>query len=186
MKQNVLPAVLVQQAENEVKMDAVKRKNQIITNITAVGVFIVCLAVNFIFFWFDVIKDGFLSGEGILNQVPVVSIRSIVISTVFIAVMCVYNIFGWMLRNRLMVLLTAGYECLLLLGIVLLAFLAGGAIENATFYNAVLWMVFAVISPVYGFLWMAGSWAFAVFIPLFIFSIIIFIKLCQANKKFKN
>lgn len=163
-------------------MDAVRKRNVIITNTLAVAVFSVSFAVCAVFGWIDVIKYLFSVDGQNIGQVLMMPLTYSVVCFLFVAVLCALVIFGYIFKNKLMLLLAAGYELMFLMSFILLGLLSTGNVTNSTLYDILTCMITAVLIPVYGVIWNVNWLFFAIYIPLAVFNIIAIVKVFKKKR----
>lgn len=163
-------------------MEKIKKRNKIITNTAAVAVFVISFAVCAVFGWIDVINTLFSADGDNLGELLVMPHTYTVVCFLFLGVLCALVIFGYIYKNKLMLMLAAGYEVLFLLSFVLLGLLSAGSVNNGTLSTIVTYFVSAVLIPVYGVIWNINWLFFVIYIPLLIFNIVAIVKVFK-NKK---
>ncbi len=145
-------------------------------NAVAIILFIVTFGLCAVFGWLDVVD--YLVNDSSLNRAEpfVMPIRYTVICAVFTALIIALAAVGMKIRSKLMVVLSAVYQCIFILSFIVLAFFATGGITNQTLYYAAIYALTAVLLPVYGLIWKIGAYFFLIFIPLVIFTAVAVVK----------
>ena len=163
-------------------MDKVKQKNKIITNISAVAVFVVSYVLCAVFGWIDVVKTLFDPSGDNVGEVFKMPPTYTIVCFLFVAVLCAFVIFGIKLKSRLMVIFAATYELLFVISFILLGAFVSGNITNETLFDVIMYFLTAVLLPVYGVIWSINLLFFLIFIPLFILTIVALVKLFKKKK----
>ena len=163
-------------------MDKVKQKNKIITNFSAVAVFVVSYVLCAVFGWIDVVKTLFDPSGDNVGEVFKMPPTYTIVCFLFVAVLCAFVIFGIKLKSRLMVLFAATYELLFVISFILLVAFVSGNITNETLFNVIMYFLTAVLLPVYGVIWNINRLFFLIFIPLVILTIVALVKVFKKNK----
>lgn len=157
----------------------IKKINKAATVISVLA-FIAAFAASLALFWKYVI-DASLNQtmQGVALDVSGVYIAA---SFIFFALLFAISIVGFLLKNKYMLLLSAAYQVLLIIGILLLTFMVGGQIGNEALYEVLMWVLMVLVAPVYGAVWILGSWFIALFAALFI-ATVVFIVFTFRKKK---
>ncbi len=163
-------------------MDKVKQKNKIITNISAVAVFVVSYVLCAVFGWLDVVKTLFDPSGDNVGEVFKMPPTYTIVCFLFVAALCAFVIFGIKLKSRLMVLFAATYELLFVISFILLGAFVSGNITNETLFDVIMYFMTAVLLPVYGVIWSINLLFFLIFIPLLILTIVALVKVFKKKK----
>lgn len=163
-------------------MEEVKRRNKIITDVAAVVIFVLSFAVCAVLGRIKVIDNLFSASGDNLGETLEMSPTYSIVCFLFVAVLCVLAVFGLMLKNKLMVLLSITYEALLLLSFISLGLFATGNIENQTLYRIVMYVITVILAPVYGVIWNINMFFFVIYVPLVAFNIFAVIRVFKSNK----
>jgi hypothetical protein len=173
---------LAQPAENEVKMKSFKCKSKLFVSIVSSLVFAGLVIANAIMFWTDVIGGSFAMVDGFVNTTITIPTLYLVLSSVFVAVTVALLVLGKLFDSKVLTGISACYGILLVMALVLLIFFATGMLTNPTLYDIIMWAIVVIISPVFGFVWIAGLWSLLVFLPTVIAAWIIFAKQIKRSR----
>lgn len=163
-------------------MEKVVKRNNLITNLVSLFVFIAGIIVCEVLFWNSVIFDAFHVTPENIGQEFKMPIVYIVFSVIFVAVLFLLLIFGYKLKNKLMLFLSASFQAILVIGIILFILFSLGQITNQGLMIASIWVISAVIAPIYGFVWLTGITSLFVLLVLFILTFIMLFKILKKNK----
>ena len=101
-----------------------------------------------------------------------VSAVYLISSFLFLAVLIALNVVGFILKNKYLLIITAVYQLLLVVALVLLVFLVNGQIDNAGLYNVLMWVLMVLVAPIFGTVWELGSLFFLVFGALVVLTVV--------------
>lgn len=161
-------------------MDKVIKRNKLIANLVSVFVFVASLAVCEFLFWNNFILDAFHSTP--IGQEVKMPIVYTVFSVLFVAILFLLLIFGYKLKNKLMISLSACFQAVFIIGFLLFILFSLGGITNESLMVAVSGSISAIIAPVYGFIWFAGVVSLVVFLVLFVLTFIILFKFLKKKR----
>lgn len=111
-----------------------------------------------------------------------VSAGYIVVSFVFVAVLIALSVGGFLLRNKYLVLVSFGYQLLLVFGLIILVFFVGGQIANQSLYTFLLWTLMVLVAPIFGSALELGGWFVGILLVLFIATIVFLVLIFKRKK----
>lgn len=167
-------------------MESFALKHKLTLNSASVVLFVLGYIVCGIFGWLDVIKDLFNVNGSNMGEKLKMPITYSIVCFLFFALLIALAVFGLLLKNKLMVFLSLGYEVLFVISFALLGVFAMGNIESATLFKILTYVLCFMLIPVYGVIWHLRGIFFLIFIPLIIFGIISAIKVCKKPKVSKK
>ncbi len=130
--------------------------------------------------WFNIQKLFRVNNNaGELLKMP---ITYSIICFLFLTLLIALAVFGYILKNKIMIFLALGYEFFFLVAFALLGIFASGNIVNKTVYDILLWTLSFVLIPVYGTIWHLNAFFFLIYIPLLIFGIVSVFKVYKKKK----
>ena len=138
--------------------------------VVSVVVFFAAFAASVALFWKYVI-DVFLN-QTMFGTAMDVSAVYLISSFLFLAVLIALNVVGFILKNKYLLIISAVYQLLLVVALVLLVFLVNGQIDNAGLYNVLMWVLMVLVAPIFGTVWELGSWFFLVFGALVVLTVV--------------
>lgn len=166
-------------------MKELLKKNQYEITVASIIGFIVSFLVCAYFGWRDVLNylfspDGENVGE-VFRMPPTYTI----VCFVFLAILIGVAVLGYVLKSKVLVLLSAAYELLFILSFIMLAVFvsmleSGEASE--TVMSIMEYLLAFVLIPVYGSIWTINGLFFLIFIPLVIFNIVAVVKVFKTKK----
>ena len=156
-----------------------KKTNNIIT-IASILSFVALFVASVLTFWKYVIDK--LSSATNFGVPLDVSVGYIVISFVFVAVLIALSVVGFLLRNKYLVLVSFGYQLLLVFGLIILVFFVGGQIANQSLYTFLLWTLMVLVAPIFGAALELGGWFVGVLLVLFIATIVFLVLIFKRKK----
>lgn len=163
-------------------MESFALKNKTRLNTVSVAVFLAAYTVCGIFGWFDVINGAFAT-VGVTVKMPITYAIS---SFVFVIAMIALAVFGFLFKNKVMVLLPFCYQALLIISFFLLGVFATGNVTNMTVYKILTYALSVTLVPVYGAAWLLRFVIFIILIPLFIFGIVSIVTVFKKPKASDN
>jgi hypothetical protein len=163
-------------------MKNVIKRNNLIINLISLFVFISGITVCEVLFWNSVILDAFYVTPENIGQEFKMPITYILFSVIFVAILFLLLIFGYKLKNKLMLSLSACFQAVLVIGIILFVLFSLGQITNQGLMIASIWVISAVIAPIYGFVWLTGIVSLFVFLILFVLTFVMLFKILKKNQ----
>ncbi len=162
-------------------MDAVKKRNELIANISAAVAFLITYGLCILFGWMQ-IMGGFFTDTppGSEFKTPVLYI---LVCLLFYAVMYTLSIFAIKLKNKVMAILPFCYCIIFILSFVLLGIFSSGGIENETLLNIVEWALVFTLAPSYGIMWQLPLLLFVIIaLALLVLSIVSLVKVFKKKR----
>ncbi len=161
-------------------MDKVIKRNKLITNITSVLVFLAGLITCEVLFLKNIILEVIPSTP--IGQEVKIPIVYTVFSVLFVAILFLLIIFGYKLKNKLMVCLSAGFQLVFVIGFVLFIVFSLGVSLDENMVNILLYVIALILAPICGFVWFAGIFSLVVLGALLIATVVIMFKVFKRNK----
>ncbi len=161
------------------------KKNQSTITIASIVAFVVSFLVCAYFGWRDVLNYLFSpSGENV-GEVFKMPYTYTVVCFIFLAILIGVAVLGFVAKNKVLVLLSAGYEVLFILAFIMLAvfvsMLESGE-ASATVMSILEYLLAFALIPVYGSIWTINRLFFLIFVPLVVFNIVAIVKAFKTKK----
>ena len=158
-----------------------KELNILWTVIGVVG-FIGSFAASLLVFGFGYIKDQ-LSNDGFWGIEIKEPVGLAVTSLIFIVVLIALTVLGHILKNKVLLLLSASYQLLLVLALLMLVIVELCGITNETLFTVLMWVLVTLLAPIFGSVSVLGTFFFIVFIPLVIATTVFTVKALKKEKR---
>ena len=166
-------------------MDNILTKNKKSITVVSVILFIASFFVCAYFGWRDVLNYLFSpSGENV-GEVFKMPPTYTVVCFIFLAILIGVAVLGYVLKSKVLVLISAAYELLFIVAFIMLAVFvsmleSGEASE--TVMSILEYLLAFVLIPVYGSIWTINRLFFLVFIPLVVFNIVAIVRAFKIKK----
>ena len=163
-------------------MESFALKHKPTLNAASVILFVLSYIVCGIFGWLDVIKDLFNVNGSNMGTKLVMPITYSIVSFLFFGLLIAFAVFGLLLKNKLMVFLSFGYQVLFVISFALLGVFATGNIESVKIFKLLTYVLSFIMIPVYGVIWHLGPIFLLLFACLIVFGLVSVIKVCKKHK----
>lgn len=167
-------------------MESFALKHKPTLNSASVVLFVLSYVVCGIFGWLDVIMDLFNVNSSNIGEKLIMPITYSIVCFVFFALLIALEVFGLLLKNKLMVFLSLGYSVLFMISFALLGVFATGNVESVTLFKILTYVLSFMMIPVYGVIWHLGPIFLLFFAFLIIFGIVSAVKVCKKPKTTKK
>lgn len=162
------------------KSKNLKELNVLWTVLGVVG-FVASLTASLLVFGFGYIKDQ-LSHNGFLGIEIKEPASVIATSLIFMAVLIALTVLGRVFKNKVLLLLSASYQLLLLMALLMLVIFMLCEITSESLYTALMWVLITLLAPIFGSVSALGSFFFVVFVPLMIVTAVFTVKALKREK----
>ncbi len=162
-------------------MNKFAEKNKTSLGVVSAITFVISYGLCALFGWLDVVNNLF-STDG-LGQPLKMPVTYTLISFLFFAIIIALVIFGFVFKNKAMLLISFFYNLLFVLSFVLLMAFATGNVTDDSLYSLLTYLLTFTLLPVYGVIWNIRFLFIVIFIPLLIFNIIAVVRAFKRSKK---
>lgn len=158
-----------------------KKSKASLWTVASFAVFICAYIASVLIFRFVYIEDQLTSNSMLGTEIEV-PVSLIILSFVFLLILVLLTVFGYRLKNKFMLLLSASYQLLIVMALIMLVITMVIQIANDTLYNILTQVIVILLSPLFGTIWVLGTFFFIAFVPLFVVTVVLTVKTFKQKK----